>query len=82
MKTFVFLLLIDSLLFGDKSKPNVLLIIADDLGNANVSFNSGKNALIKTPGIDRIAQEGVRLERFYICPVCSPTRVGTMIGRW
>lgn len=82
MKTFVFLLLIGSLVFGDKSKPNILLIIADDLGNADVSFNSGKNALIKTPGIDRIAQEGVRLERFYACPVCSPTRVGTMIGRW
>ena len=60
-------------------KPNVVIIVADDLGYADVSFNGGD---IPTPHIDRIANEGVNLRRFYVCPVCSPTRAGLMTGRW
>lgn len=63
-------------------KPNILLILADDLGYADPSFTAGADAIIATPNIDRIAKEGVRLDRFYVCPVCSPTRVGTLTGRW
>ena len=62
-----------------EAKPNIVILLADDLGYADVSFNGGK---IPTPNIDRIAKEGVRLERFYACPVCSPTRAGLMTGRW
>lgn len=60
-------------------RPNILLIVADDLGYRDVSFNGGE---IPTPAIDRIAREGVNLTQFYACPVCSPTRAGLMTGRW
>ena len=60
-------------------RPNIVLIVADDLGYQDVSFNGGK---IPTPAIDRVATEGVNLTRFYACPVCSPTRAGLMTGRW
>ena len=58
--------------------PNVVLIVADDLGWRDVSFNGGD---IATPNIDRIAAEGVKLDRFYVAPICSPTRAGLMTGR-
>ena len=58
--------------------PNIVLILADDLGWKDVSFNGG---VIATPNIDRIANEGVQLERFYVAPICSPTRSGLMTGR-
>jgi arylsulfatase A-like enzyme len=61
-------------------KPNIVILLADDLGYADVGFNGGD--LVPTPHIDRIAREGVKLERFYSCPVCSPTRAGLMTGRW
>ena len=60
-------------------KPNIVILLADDLGYEDVSFNGGD---IKTPNIDRIAVEGAKLERFYVHPVCSPTRAGLMTGRY
>ncbi|MXZ37207.1 MAG: sulfatase-like hydrolase/transferase, partial [Holophagales bacterium] len=59
--------------------PNIVLIVPDDLGRHDVSFHGGE---IATPNIDRIAAEGVQLERFYSAPVCSPTRAGLMTGRY
>lgn len=61
------------------NKPNILIILADDLGYGDVGFNGSD---IKTPNIDRIASEGVRLNQFYSCPMCSPTRAGLMTGRY
>jgi arylsulfatase A-like enzyme len=60
-------------------RPNVLYLLADDLGYADVSFN-GKD--IQTPNIDSIAKAGAKLERFYVQPVCSPTRAALMTGRY
>ena len=57
---------------------NVVIILADDLGTADVGFRGSE---IKTPNIDRIAREGVQFDRFYSYPVCSPTRSGLMTGR-
>lgn len=62
-----------------KKIPNIVLLLADDLGWADVSFNGGA---IETPNIDRISQEGVRLDRFYVAPICSPTRAGLLTGRY
>ena len=59
--------------------PNIVLIVPDDLGRHDVSFHGGD---IATPNIDRIAAEGVLIERFYSAPVCSPTRAGLMTGRY
>lgn len=64
---------------GNNSKPNILILLADDLGFGDVGFNGSD---IKTPNIDRIASEGVRLDQFYSCPMCSPTRAGLMTGRY
>jgi len=60
-------------------KPNIIIILADDLGWADVGYHGGK---ISTPSIDRLAREGVRMENFHACPLCSPTRAGLMTGRW
>ncbi len=59
--------------------PNIVVLLADDLGWADVGYHGGR---IKTPHIDRLASGGVRLENFYACPLCSPTRAGLMTGRW
>jgi arylsulfatase A-like enzyme len=63
----------------DIKKPNILILLADDLGFGDVGYQGSD---IKTPNIDRIASEGVRLNQFYCCPVCSPTRAGLMTGRY
>jgi arylsulfatase A-like enzyme len=58
--------------------PNVVIIIADDMGWADVGFHGSE---IRTPAIDALAAEGVTLNRFYAHPVCSPTRGALMTGR-
>lgn len=65
---------------ADKPKPNILIIVADDLGYADVGFNGGKT--IATPNLDKLAATGVRLTNFRACPMCSPTRAGLLTGRW
>lgn len=55
-------------------KPNILFILADDLGWADVTFHHGK---VPTPNLDKLAAEGVELTQHYVFPVCSPTRSAT-----
>src|SRR5690606_18221072 len=65
----------------DARRPNVLLIVADDLGYADVGFNGGTE--IPTPHLDRLAAAGVRCTDGYAtCPVCSPSRAGLLTGRY
>lgn len=59
-------------------RPDVVFIIADDLGWADVAFHGGS---APTPHLDRLRQQGVELTRHYVAPVCSPTRTGLMTGR-
>jgi len=63
----------------DAGPPNVLLLIADDLGWNDVSYDGSE---IPTPNIDALAADGVVLDRFYVAPVCSPTRMGLLTGRY
>jgi arylsulfatase A-like enzyme len=63
---------------GDTVKPNIVVIIADDLGWRDVGFHGSE---IKTPHLDQLARAGVRLERHYVYPTCSPTRAGIFTGR-
>jgi arylsulfatase A-like enzyme len=60
-------------------KPNIIYLLADDLGYTDVGFHSSE---IKTPNIDALANGGAKLEAFYVQPVCSPTRAAFMTGRY
>lgn len=59
--------------------PNVVIFLADDLGWSDVGYHGEE--VIETPSIDRLAREGVQLDRFYSTPICSPTRAALMTGR-
>src|ERR1700694_2015144 len=62
-------------------KPNVILILADDLGWADLGCYGSKYH--KTPHLDRLASSGVRFTDAYAaCPVCSPTRASLLTGRY
>src|SRR6476659_1501707 len=59
-------------------KPNIIVILADDLGYETLGCNGGES--YKTPNLDRLAATGMRFERCYVQPLCSPTRVQVMTG--
>ncbi|MEI8342518.1 MAG: arylsulfatase, partial [Verrucomicrobiota bacterium] len=59
------------------NKPNMLLIVADDMGYSDLGCFGGE---IKTPNIDALAQRGVRASNFYVAPTCSPTRSMLLTG--
>ena len=58
-------------------RPNILLIMADDLGYSDIGRFGGE---IATPNLDRLAHEGVTMTRFHASPFCSPTRAMLMSG--
>ena len=58
------------------SRPNIVVFLSDDMGWEQVGFNGGKE--VRTPNIDRIAEEGVKLTQFYVQPICSPTRASRL----
>ena len=60
------------------ASPNIIIVVADDLGWNDVGFHGGD---IDTPALDKLADEGVSLNRFYTTPICSPTRAALMTGR-
>ena len=64
----------------DKTPPNVILIITDDQGYGDLSFNGNPNII--TPALDNFAAESVRFNNFYVSPVCAPTRSSLMTGRY
>ena len=62
-------------------KPNILLIMADDLGYNDLGFQGSKH--IKTPHLDKLAAAGTRFTDGHVTsPVCSPSRAGMMTGRY
>jgi arylsulfatase A-like enzyme len=66
---------------GGPARPNVVLILSDDLGWADLGCYGCKD--IRTPHLDRLAKQGTRLTDFYSNgPVCTPTRAALMTGRW
>jgi arylsulfatase A-like enzyme len=61
-------------------KPNIVHIVADDLGWKDLGFQGATD--IRTPHLDRLAGEGARLQQFYVQPMCTPTRAALMTGRY
>src|SRR5262245_17806366 len=59
-------------------KPNIVLILADDLGYETLGVDGGES--YKTPNLDALAAGGMRFDRCYVQPLCTPTRVGLMTG--
>ena len=62
------------------SRPNIVYIVADDLGWKDVGFNGATD--LKTPNLDALAAGGARLVQFYVQPMCTPTRAAIMTGRY
>ena len=65
---------------NEKNRPNVVLIITDDQGYGTVGVHG--NDQVRTPYMDRLANEGVAFDRFYGHPLCSPSRAALMTGRY
>ena len=61
-------------------RPNIVIILSDDQGWGDLSVNGNTN--ISTPHIDGLAKAGAILDRFFVCPVCSPTRAEFLTGRY
>lgn len=74
------LIILATILHGAERRPNVVVFLADDAGWGDYSHNG--NRMIATPHIDRIASEGAVVDRFFVCPVCSPTRAEFLTGRY
>lgn len=72
-------LLLSSFAQGAETRPNIIVILADDLGNADLGYRGSK---IRTPNIDALAQGGVRLESYYGQQLCTPARAALMTGRY
>ena len=74
-------------------RPHIIFVLADDYGYADVSYHARRypntsnstavpKNIIETPHLDALAASGVKLENYYIQPVCSPTRAALMTGRY
>jgi arylsulfatase A-like enzyme len=69
-----------TLLSSAAEKPNIVIFLSDDQGWGDLSASGNTN--LRTPNIDSLARDGVSLDRFYVCPVCSPTRAEFLTGRY
>ena len=65
---------------AETPRPNVVVILSDDQGWGDLSLNGNSN--LSTPHIDSLARDGASFDRFYVCPVCSPTRAEFLTGRY
>lgn len=75
------LLLLISCTNNDTPKPpNIILIMTDDQGYGDLSIHG--NDSVSTPVLDRLAKEGVQFDRFYVSPLCAPTRASLLTGRY
>lgn len=64
---------------AQQKKPNIVLILADDLGYSDLGAYGGE---IETPNLDRLASEGLRLREFYNNSICAPTRASLLTGQY
>lgn len=64
---------------SQKSQPNIILVMTDDQGWGDISSHG--NTQIDTPIMDQLAEDGARFDRFFVSPVCAPTRASLLTGR-
>ena len=77
----LFLMLVAAAGMAQSNRPNIIIILADDLGYGDIGTFGATD--IRTPNIDRLASNGLKLTSFYsTSPVCSPTRAGLLTGRF
>lgn len=65
---------------GKTKKPNIILVMTDDQGYGDLGVHG--NDKIKVPNLDRFAQESLEMTRFYVSPLCAPSRASLMTGRY
>ncbi|XP_076452393.1 arylsulfatase B-like [Babylonia areolata] len=75
----VLLLALTSTVAGDQPRPHIVFVLADDYGFHDIGYHGSR---IRTPNLDRLAAEGVKLENYYVQPICTPTRSQLMSGRY
>ena len=80
MKFFAAICLLFAITLGYAETPNVIVILTDDQGWGDLSLSGNKN--LSTPNIDSLATDGASFDRFYVSPVCSPTRAEFLTGRF
>jgi hypothetical protein len=71
----------DNIVPPAKAKPNILLVMVDDLGFNDLAINND-NTAIHTPNLDQLARDGVRFTRHYAHAVCSPARASLLTGQY
>lgn len=64
---------------GKSSQPHILFVLADDFGYNDIGYHGSE---IKTPKLDELAGDGIRLENYYVQPICTPTRSQLLSGRY
>ncbi len=61
-----------------KHRPNIIFVLADDMGWNDIGYHSNQ---IQTPNLDTLASDGVRFERYYSQPLCTPSRGAALTGK-
>jgi arylsulfatase A-like enzyme len=73
----------DEALAADQRRPNITLMLADNLGYGDLgSYDGGETRGMPTPRLDQLASQGVRLTQFLVEPSCTPSRAALMTGRY
>ena len=80
LKIFFIICFIASCDNNENEKPNILIFLSDDQGWGDLSINGNTN--LSTPNIDNIGKNGAIFDRFYVSPVCSPTRAELLTGKY
>ncbi len=75
----LFTFLMGSAALADDRRPNIVLIVTDDQGWADVGYHNDE---VRTPNIDKLCAQGVQLDAHYVQPQCTPTRVALLTGRY
>ena len=66
--------------YQNEKSPNVIIILTDDQGWGDISIKGNQD--LSTPNIDKLGRTGVQFDRFFVSPVCSPTRAELLTGRY